>query len=78
MAHAGACYLINSFARILSPQLASMLFPAILLPAFIGELSLAMWLTGKGVNVAGWQGRAGCRPYRGASDGALSRVRPIT
>jgi hypothetical protein len=49
MALAGACYLVNSFALILSPQLASMLFPAILLPAFIGELSFAMWLTVKGV-----------------------------
>jgi hypothetical protein len=43
---AGACYLINSFTLILSPPLASLL---ILLPAFIGELSLALWLTVKGV-----------------------------
>ena len=35
--------------------LASMLFPSILAPALIGELSFAVWLTVKGVNVARWQ-----------------------
>jgi Domain of unknown function (DUF4386) len=53
---AGMCYLINSFTLILSPPLASIL---LLLPAFIGELSLALWLTVKGVNVPKWQERAG-------------------
>lgn len=52
---AGACYLINSFTLILSPPLASIL---ILVPAFIGELSLALWLTVKGVNVPKWKERA--------------------
>ena len=46
---AGACYLINSFALIASPQAANRLFPAILIPSFIGELSLALWLTVKGI-----------------------------
>jgi hypothetical protein len=46
----GVCYLINSFALILSPPVANRLFPAILLPALIGELSLALWLTVKGVH----------------------------
>jgi uncharacterized protein DUF4386 len=59
MAIAGACYLANSAALILSPRLASMLFPSILVPAFIGELSFAVWLTVKGVNVARWQEKAG-------------------
>jgi hypothetical protein len=58
IAIAGACYLVNSFALILSPQLASILFPSILLPAFIGELSLALWLTVKGVNVQKWEEKA--------------------
>ena len=40
---------------ILFPRLASMLFPSILVPAFIGELSFAVWLSVKGVNVARWQ-----------------------
>lgn len=48
MAIAGACYLINSFALIVFPPLASIL---LLLPAFIGELSFALWLAIKGVNV---------------------------
>jgi len=55
----GACYLIDSFAVILSPPVASVLFTVILLPAFIGELSLALWLTVKGVNVPKWQEVAG-------------------
>lgn len=58
MAIAGACYLMNSFALILSPMLASVLFPSILLPAFVGELSFALWLTVKGVNVPKWEGSA--------------------
>ena len=44
LALAGISYLVNSFALLLSPSLASMLFPAVLLPAFIGELALALWL----------------------------------
>jgi hypothetical protein len=55
---AGACYLTNSLAVLLSPRLASLLFPSILLPALIGELSFAVWLTVKGVNVARWQEKA--------------------
>jgi hypothetical protein len=42
MAMAGVCYLLNSTAVFLSPRLASMLFPAILVPALIGELSCAV------------------------------------
>ena len=45
---AGLCYLLNSFALILSPALANALFPAILLPALIGELSMCLWLLFKG------------------------------
>jgi hypothetical protein len=41
---AGVCYLINSFSMVLSPTLASMLFPAILLPALVGESALCLWL----------------------------------
>jgi len=51
---AGISYLINSVAVILSPPLEQILFPTILIPAFIGELSLALWLTFKGVNVSKW------------------------
>ncbi len=52
---AGASYLINSFALILAPDVAQTLFPAILIPAFVGELSLALWLLIKGVNLPQWQ-----------------------
>jgi len=41
---AGVSYLINSFALLLSPSLAAILFPAVLLPAFVGELLLSLWL----------------------------------
>lgn len=52
MAIAGFCYLINSFALFLSPALASLLFPYILMPCLLAELSLALWLLVKGVDVA--------------------------
>ena len=52
---AGLCYLINSFALILAPTFADRLFPAILVPSFIAELSLCLWLLVKGVNVPKWQ-----------------------
>jgi hypothetical protein len=51
---AGLCYLVNSVAVFLSPAIASMLFPAILAPAFIGELALALWLAIKGVDEGRW------------------------
>ena len=52
---AGICYLINSFALILAPSLTDILFPAILLPPLIGELTLCLWLIIKGVNLPKWQ-----------------------
>lgn len=52
---AGLCYLTDSFALILSPSLADLLFPAILLPALVGEASLCLWLLVKGVNVEKWK-----------------------
>lgn len=55
MAIAGLSYLTNSFALILSPTLAASMFPAILVPAFVGELSLSLWLIVKGVNVPLWE-----------------------
>ncbi len=55
---AGACYIVNCFAFVLAPGLASSLLPAILLPAFIGELSLCLWLLVKGVNADKWRSRA--------------------
>ncbi len=59
---AGACYLVNSFALLIDPRIAGQLFPTILIPAFVGELSLCLWLLAKGVNVEKWMARAGARP----------------
>ena len=54
---AGVCYLVNSFALILAPMFSSIL---IMLPCLVAELSLALWLLVKGVNVAEWQRQAAC------------------
>ena len=44
-------YLINSFTLLLEPALAARQLPWILLPAFVAELALAMWLLVKGVDL---------------------------
>ena len=54
----GACYLVNSFALTLSPAFAGAIFPAILVPCFIGESSLCLWLIVKGVDPKRWNERA--------------------
>ncbi|HYL06079.1 MAG TPA: DUF4386 domain-containing protein [Thermoanaerobaculia bacterium] len=54
---AGVCYLINSFALLVAPGFADRIFPGILIPAFIGEASLCLWLLVMGVNVPKWQER---------------------
>jgi hypothetical protein len=59
MAVAGACYLFNSFARFLAPAFGATLFPALFVPIFVAELSLALWLLVKGVDAAKWEERAG-------------------
>ena len=51
---AGVCYLTNSFVYFLGPLLVVSIFPWILLPCFMAELSLALWLLVKGVNVQRW------------------------
>lgn len=55
MVLAGLCYLINSFALLLAPAVAALLFPAVLVPAFVAELSLALWLVVKGVKLERWR-----------------------
>lgn len=56
-AMAGVSYLINSFAQLLFPALAQKMFPAIVLPAFVGELATCVWLIVKGVSVMKWNER---------------------
>ena len=55
---AGLSYLANSFTLLLAPTFASMIVPAILVPALIGETSLCLWLIVKGVNVQRWKEQA--------------------
>jgi len=55
MAMAGLCYLINSFANLLSPPLQGYLYPYILLPSGVAEISLCLWLLAKGVNAQRWE-----------------------
>ena len=61
---AGVCYVTNTIVLIVAPALADRLFPTILLPSFVAELSFALWLLFRGVNVAQWNERqpAGCGP----------------
>jgi hypothetical protein len=49
---AGVCYVVNTFALVLSPALSSRLIPWILLPPLVAELSFALWLLLKGVRRA--------------------------
>lgn len=67
---AGACYVFHSFALILSPELARALFPAILLPPFAAELSMALWLLFKGVDLSRWRERE-------AAEAALQQTRAL-
>ena len=46
---AGLCYLANSFTLFLFPKLSAALFTYFAVPAFIGELSLCLWLLIMGV-----------------------------
>lgn len=41
---AGACYIINSFTIWMAPPVHAVIYPWILLPPFVGELSLTFWL----------------------------------
>ncbi len=52
---AGACYLVCNLLLLLSPTLNHALFPYLMLPCFIAELSYALWLTFKGVEEGKWK-----------------------
>jgi len=51
---AGVCYIANSFIGFVSPAFAGRLFPWILLPGFLAEGALTLWLLIAGVNVERW------------------------
>jgi hypothetical protein len=48
----GASYIVNSFLLLITPEMATIV---LLLPAFVAELSLALWLLLKGVDDERWQ-----------------------
>lgn len=58
---AGVCYVTNSFANFVTPDLAAVLFPYILLPGFVGELFLCVSLVLIGVNETRWREFASAR-----------------
>jgi hypothetical protein len=51
---AGIGYISNGFAQILFPNAAGLVFMAIILPVFIGETTLSLWLLIRGVNIEKW------------------------
>ncbi|HSR65651.1 MAG TPA: DUF4386 domain-containing protein [Xanthomonadaceae bacterium] len=55
---AGVCYLANSVALLVAPHVQAQLFPWIMLPCFVAELSFAGWLLVKGVDAREWQRQA--------------------
>lgn len=64
LAIAGVCYLTNSFANFLAPEVAVHLSPYILIPGAV-EIVLPLWLLVKGVNAEHWkeqEAAAGVRP----------------
>jgi hypothetical protein len=62
---AGLSYVTNSFALVLAPNFANRIYPAVLVPAFVGEASLCLWLIVRGVNVPKWQERVGLKQSGG-------------
>jgi hypothetical protein len=49
------CYVVNSFTWLLAPSFAGNLFPFILVPCFIAELSFCLFLLIRGLNVPEWE-----------------------
>jgi hypothetical protein len=59
---AGLCYLLNTFIMVLSPTLHALVFPAILVPCFIGESAFCLCLLFKGVDIPAWERQAAPAP----------------
>jgi hypothetical protein len=45
---AGVCYFISTLSTVVAPTLAHLLSPWVIIPCFLGEASLALWLLVKG------------------------------
>jgi hypothetical protein len=74
---AGVSYIINSFLLLAAPGVANNLANlVILVPAFVGELALALWLLLKGVDASKWESRVrSIRAPLGASSGSETGAR---
>jgi len=48
---AGICYLVNSFTLIIFPSFSNLVFPVVMPPIFLSELSMCLWLLIKGVKM---------------------------
>ena len=55
----GVSYIVNSFLLLVAPDLANIGF---LIPSFVAELSLALWLLIKGVDAPMWEQRVSSTP----------------
>lgn len=51
MVLAGVCYFVSSLSNVVAPSLAQLLSPWIIIPCFLGEASLALWLLIKGIRL---------------------------
>ena len=47
---AGLCYVSNSLITFLFPSMVSFIYPAIIIPCFIAELTFSVWLIWKGLS----------------------------
>jgi uncharacterized protein DUF4386 len=55
----GVGYIVSSFLLLVAPDLSNIAF---LIPSFVAELSLALWLLIKGVDVSMWEQRVSSTP----------------
>jgi hypothetical protein len=55
----GVSYVVSSFLLLVAPDLANIAF---LIPSFVAELCLALWLLVKGVDASKWELRVPSRP----------------
>jgi hypothetical protein len=58
LAIGGVGYLANIFANVIPPAIGHRLFPYVMLPAGIAEISLTLWLIIVGVNAQRWKEQA--------------------
>jgi hypothetical protein len=49
---AGGCYLVSNFTLLLAPDTGHALFPFLMVPCLIAELSFCLWMIFKGVDLA--------------------------